>query len=75
VNGFFRPSLIMKIIDGDPYNERDEDQFPIPEYRYDRLERVLSQCSFGFAAAEPKVATIVPAGANTNDTFDDDIPF
>lgn len=68
-------ALIMKIVDGDPYNERDSDQFPISKYRFDRLDRVLNQCSFGFSAAEPKFTTAVSASDDVNDTYDDDIPF
>ncbi|MDP2369181.1 hypothetical protein [Rhodoferax sp.] len=67
-------ALIMSIVnDGDPYNERDEDQFPIPKYRYDRLHRVLNECSFGIPSIEPKFATSVSAGDEIRDTFDDDI--
>ena len=68
-------ALIMKIVDSDPYNDRDEGQFPIPEYRFDRLDRVLNKCSFGFSAAESKVTTTASTGNDINDTFDDDIPF
>lgn len=68
-------ALIMKIIVGDPYNERDEDQFPIPEYRFYRLDRVLEKCSFNVPGSDLKFTTTASIGDDINNAFNDNIPF